>query len=226
MFTRAAAGQRNSSGPRRRRARRPLRALDSRVRGLPEFYGELPVACWPRRSRRRARARCARWSPSPATRSSRPPTASASSRGRGLDFMLAIDIYVNETTRHADVILPAPEPLESRTTTSPLPARRAQRRELLARGPRARARPAEWEIFMRLAGSCRAGPNGDPAAFDDLVIQTLIQREVGTDGSPSPGASRPSCSRRSSRGRGPSACSTSCSAPGRTATASARTRRG
>src|ERR671922_146257 len=30
----------------------------------------------------------------------------------GLDFMLSIDIYVNETTRHADVILPAPEPLE------------------------------------------------------------------------------------------------------------------
>ena len=26
--------------------------------------------------------------------------------------MLAVDIYVNETTRHADVILPGPEPLE------------------------------------------------------------------------------------------------------------------
>ena len=30
----------------------------------------------------------------------------------GLDFMVAIDIYVNETTRHADVILPAPSPLQ------------------------------------------------------------------------------------------------------------------
>ena len=28
-----------------------------------------------------------------------------------LDFMVSVDIYVNETTRHADVILPAPEPL-------------------------------------------------------------------------------------------------------------------
>ena len=30
----------------------------------------------------------------------------------GLDFYVAFDIYVNETTRHADVILPAPSALE------------------------------------------------------------------------------------------------------------------
>jgi len=29
----------------------------------------------------------------------------------GLDFMVSIDIYINETTRHADVILPSPSPL-------------------------------------------------------------------------------------------------------------------
>src|SRR5205807_55854 len=28
-----------------------------------------------------------------------------------LDFMISVDVYVNETTRHADVILPAPSPL-------------------------------------------------------------------------------------------------------------------
>ena len=30
----------------------------------------------------------------------------------GLDLLVCVDIYVNETTRHADVILPAPSPLE------------------------------------------------------------------------------------------------------------------
>ena len=30
----------------------------------------------------------------------------------GLDFMAAVDIYVNETTRHADVILPPTTALE------------------------------------------------------------------------------------------------------------------
>ena len=29
-----------------------------------------------------------------------------------LDFMVSVDIYLNETTRHANVILPAPSPLE------------------------------------------------------------------------------------------------------------------
>ena len=51
-----------------------------------------------------------RW---PATRCSRRPTAPRSTaRWRGLDFMAAVDIYVNETTRHADVILPPTTALE------------------------------------------------------------------------------------------------------------------
>ena len=71
-----------------------------------------------RRARRgdrdaRARARCARSSPSRATRWSRRRTPSGSRAAiESLDFMLAVDIYVNETTRHADVVLPGPEPLE------------------------------------------------------------------------------------------------------------------
>src|SRR3954453_6045835 len=45
--------------------------------------------------------------------------------------------------------------------------------------------PGEWEVFMRLAGiAAGQGPNGDVAAFDDMVIQALIQREVGTEHSP------------------------------------------
>ena len=37
---------------------------------------------------------------------------------------------------------------------------------------------------MRLAGIVAGqGPNGDVGAFDDMVIQTLIQREVGNEGS-------------------------------------------
>ena len=66
-----------------------------------------------RRSRRRATARSARCSPWPATRCSRRPTARRLDRALGgLDFMAAIDIYVNETTRHADVILPPTTALE------------------------------------------------------------------------------------------------------------------
>ena len=137
--------------------------------------------------------------------------------------MLAIDIYVNETTRHADVILPGPGAArEVALRPGALPAGRAQRGQLLAARVRAdRGRP-EWEIFLRLAGVVAGqGPDADVDALDDLVVATLVQREVGDAGSASPAASRPRCSRRSSRAAGPSACSTSCCAPGPTATASA-----
>ena len=61
----------------RARAGHHDRALAVAVRGLPEFFGELPVRRSPTRSRRRARARSARWSRWRATRWSRPPTRDA-----------------------------------------------------------------------------------------------------------------------------------------------------
>src|SRR3954470_6224421 len=45
MFTRAAAGQKNANGEPGRGRGIPLGRWHSRVRGLPEAFGELPVAC-------------------------------------------------------------------------------------------------------------------------------------------------------------------------------------
>ena len=100
----------------------------------------------------------------------------------GLDFMLAIDIYVNETTRHADVILPAPEPLEKSHYDMAFYQLSARNIANFSPAVFERDAPAEWELYMRLAGVIAGqGPNGDVAMFDDMVIQTLIQREVGTE---------------------------------------------
>jgi anaerobic selenocysteine-containing dehydrogenase len=42
----------------------------------------------------------------------------------------------------------------------------------------------EWELFLRLAGILAGqGPEADPSIVDDLVITTLIHREIGLDGS-------------------------------------------
>ena len=143
-----------------------------------------------------------------------------------LDFMLSIDIYVNETTRHADVILPAPEPLEKSHYDVALYQLAARNVANFSPPVFEREGPAEWEVLMRLAGIVAGqGPNGDVAAFDDMVIQTLIQREVGMEGSPVAGRDPASCSPSSSRAAGPSACSTSCCAWAPTATASAPTPR-
>ncbi|MFC4786545.1 molybdopterin-dependent oxidoreductase [Nocardioides sp. MAHUQ-72] len=85
----------------------------SRVRGLPEFAGELPVAALreeietPGEGQVRALLTLA-GNPVLST----PDGAALDRAVAGLDFMVAVDIYVNETTRHADVILPPTTALE------------------------------------------------------------------------------------------------------------------
>jgi anaerobic selenocysteine-containing dehydrogenase len=86
----------------------------SRVRGLPEFGGELPVAgladeiTTPGKGQVRALVTVAG---NPV--SSTPSGAKLDAALSGLEFMVSVDFYVNETTRHADLILP-PTPLLER----------------------------------------------------------------------------------------------------------------
>lgn len=85
----------------------------SRVRGLPETGGELPVSALreeietPGDGQVRALLTVA-GNPVLST----PDGSRLDEALRGLDFMAAVDIYVNETTRHADVILPPTTSLE------------------------------------------------------------------------------------------------------------------
>jgi anaerobic selenocysteine-containing dehydrogenase len=186
LFTRAAAGQRNSSGPGGGGPGIRFGRWSSRVRGLSEYFGELPASALaeeidtPGEGQVRALITVA-GNPLVST-----PNSGRLERGvEGLDFMLAIDIYVNETTRHADVILPAPEPLEKSHYDLALYQLAARNVANFSPAVFEREGPAEWELYLRLAGIFTGqGPNGDVAAFDDMVIQTLIQREVGTEGSP------------------------------------------
>jgi anaerobic selenocysteine-containing dehydrogenase len=186
MFTRAAAGQRNSSGaPGSGRGVRFGRWA-SRVRGLPEVYGELPVACLaeeietPGEGQVRALITVA-GNPLVST-----PNAGRLERAvETLDFMLAVDIYVNETTRHADVILPGPEPLEKSHYDVALYQLAARNVANYSPPVMNGDGPAEWEVLLRLAGVVAGqGPNADVGALDRLVIETLVRREVALPGSP------------------------------------------
>ena len=186
MFTRAAAGQKNSSWGGGTGAACSFGRWNSRVRGLPELFGELPVSVLaeeidtPGEGQIRALITVA-GNPILST----PNSDRLEGAVEGLDFMLSIDIYVNETTRHADVILPAPEPLEK--AHYDLAFYQLAMRNVANYSPAIfeREGPAEWEVFMRLAGVIAGqGPNADVALFDDMVIQTLIQREVGNEASP------------------------------------------
>ena len=86
----------------------------SRVRGLPEFEGDLPVAVLaeeiltPGKGQVKALVTS---SGNPVL--STPNGVQLEQAFEQLDFFVAHDIYINETTRHADLILPSPSGLET-----------------------------------------------------------------------------------------------------------------
>jgi anaerobic selenocysteine-containing dehydrogenase len=85
----------------------------SRVRGLPEFGGELPVSVLSEEIETGGEGQIRAMltlAGNPVL--STPDGARLDRAMAGLDFMVAVDIYVNETSRHADVILPPTTALE------------------------------------------------------------------------------------------------------------------
>ncbi len=187
MFTEAAAGQTNSSGePGRGRGFLPGRWA-SRVRGLPEAFGELPVACLaeeidtPGEGQIRALLTMA-GNPALST-----PDSGRLDRALGsLEFMVCLDVYVNETTHHADVILPGPSPLRRPhydVALYQLAIRNVANYSppVLAPDP---ALPDEWRAILRLTGIVTGqGPDADADAIDDFVAAEAVRREVGVPGS-------------------------------------------
>jgi anaerobic selenocysteine-containing dehydrogenase len=190
MFTRAAAGQKNATGEPGRGRGIPLGRWQSRVRGLPEAFGELPVACLaeeietPGEGQVRALVTVAG---NPAL--STPNSERLEGALEGLDFMLSIDIYLNETTRHADVILPAPPPLQK--SQYDLAFYQLSIRNVANYSPVVieNGIPSEYSTLMRLTGVLTGqGANADVDAIDDFVFQTALQQELGDPHSPLFGA--------------------------------------
>jgi anaerobic selenocysteine-containing dehydrogenase len=188
LFPRAAAGSRNATGVGGRGKGMRTSRITSRVRGLPQIFGELPAATLadeiltPGAGQVRALITIAG---NPALSV---PNGDRLQEALGqLDFMISIDGYLNETTRFAHVILPPPSQLERShydLAFTQLAVRNAARYTPAA-FPRAPGQPDEWEILLRLAGIITGqGPNADIAALDDMVAAQMIEREVATEGAP------------------------------------------
>jgi len=188
MFAKAAAGASNARG--RPRVGKPVRLhrRHSRVRGLPETMGELPVVALaeeidtPGEGQVRALITIAG-----------NPVLSTPNGGRldaalaGLECMVAVDIYVNETTRHADVILPAPSALQKGHYDLAL-LQLALHNVANYSEPVLPLEPGqldEWEVLARLAMLLQGfGHDGDPAAVDDLMVTSLVQAAVADETGP------------------------------------------
>ncbi|MEO3758430.1 molybdopterin-dependent oxidoreductase [Mycobacterium sp. B14F4] len=111
--------------------------------------------------------------------------------GGFMDFMISIDPYLNETTRHADVILPPPPP--SRSAHFDVALNGLAVRNNARYSPPAlplRDRPDETEILSRIALLLYGiGVDGDPALVDEQVIATTLAKEVADPDSPVAGRS-------------------------------------
>ncbi|SNR28319.1 Anaerobic selenocysteine-containing dehydrogenase [Haloechinothrix alba] len=85
----------------------------SRVRGLPEFGGELPVSVLAEEIETPGDGRIRALVTSAGNPVLSTPNGARLERSlERLDFMVSVDPYLNETTRHADVILPPTSQLE------------------------------------------------------------------------------------------------------------------
>ncbi|HCP55459.1 MAG: dehydrogenase [Pseudomonadaceae bacterium] len=177
----------------------------SRVSGLPEYGGELPVAALAEEMLTEGEGQIRAM----ITVAGNPVLSTPNGRQMeqaldGLDFMLSIDFYINETTRYADLILPPTGPLEHDhydTTFNMFAVRNVTRfnQPVLAKPAGALH---DWEIFVGLAKAfaektdaqlkptmapsqmidmgLRAGAYGDRSAHK-LSLKTLADHPHGLD---------------------------------------------
>ena len=135
--------------------------FQSRVRGLPEFGGELPVSVLAEEIDTPGPGQIRALITSAGNPVLSIPNGTRLERALPeLEFMVSIDLYLNETTRHADVILPPTFALERdhynlafsmlsvRNVTKYSPA-------VFERGPDQRH---DWEICLELASRLESPP--------------------------------------------------------------------
>ncbi|MEU0413667.1 molybdopterin oxidoreductase family protein [Streptomyces griseorubiginosus] len=103
-----------------------------------------------------------------------------------LDFMVSVDPYLNETSRHAHVVLPPPPPSQSphHDFAFNTLAVRNQVRYTRPAVPLEPGRMAETEILARLVLAATGMHGADPSAVDDLVIGQTLGKAVKETHSP------------------------------------------
>jgi len=172
-----------------RRSPRPFRTgrWTSRVRGLPEAMGELPVSTLadeietPGDGQVRALVTIA-GNPALTT----PDAARLDALLAGLELLVCVDPYLNATTRHAHVILPPPSLLEK--SHYDLAFTGLAVRDFADFSPpvfeRANGAPSEFELLVRLAAIAAGfGPGVDPHALATATLRTQVEREVAIEDS-------------------------------------------
>ncbi|TMC23408.1 MAG: molybdopterin oxidoreductase family protein [Chloroflexi bacterium] len=187
MFPKAAAGAKNTSGtPGKGRGVRFGR-WHSRVSHFPEVFGELPTSCLAEEIETPGEGQVKAL----LTIAGNPVLSSPDSQRLQaaldkLEYMVSIDIYLNETTRYANVILPPLPPLMRSHYDLSL-YQLAVHNVAHYSPPVIEREPGmldEWEILLSLATILGGqGASADRSLLDNSAIAALVQREIAPTGS-------------------------------------------
>ena len=164
----------------------PYARWRSRVRGLPEFDGQLPAAVMAEEME--AESAGEERMRGFVTVSGNPvlstPNGDRLRRAlEQLEFMVSIDIYLNETTRHADVILPSTTQLEHPNYDFLFQGTAV--RNFARWSPRVFEPSPEARDLGHVLTEVAARMNGATAdALDDLLFGGMLATFVGKPGSP------------------------------------------
>jgi len=183
MFPKAAAFAANTMGAPGRGRGIATGRHKSRVSGAPEVFGELPMTCLAEEIETpgpgQVRALITVASNPVLSAPGGPQLAAALDQ---LDFMVSLDIYLNETTCHADVVLPGPSPLEDSHYDVAFP-QLSFRNHARYSGPvfePPAGQPPEWQTLLRLCAIAMGlGAQADVPALDDQLVEAEVRKVAG-----------------------------------------------
>ena len=184
MFPRAAAFAANTLGAPGKGKGVTIGRRRSRVSGAPEVFGELPMGCLaeeietPGEGQVRALITLAG---NPILSAPDGPRLAAALAT--LDFIVSVDIYLNETTRHADVILPGRSPLEDAHYDLAFPQLAWKNYARYSPPVLPSSQPAEWETLLRLL-AIATGESTPVPELDDKLLADDVRRLAGPQVAP------------------------------------------
>ncbi|HKY16480.1 MAG TPA: molybdopterin-dependent oxidoreductase [Microthrixaceae bacterium] len=161
----------------------------SRVSGMPEVRGELPTAVLAEEITNDGPGRIRAL----ITLAGNPVRSIQDSEGldaalETLDFMVSVDIYLNETSQHADVVLPPPSPLAKPHFDFAFYGLSVRNVVNYSEPILEPDGPDECEIYARLAMIASGlGPDGDPHQLYDLMLGEVASAATRLEGGPAHG---------------------------------------
>jgi len=188
MFSRPAALGLNTSGRPGVGTGTDFATVLSRVRGLPGAFGQLPAVCMAEEIETAGEGQIRGLITIAGNPVLSVPDSDRSVRAlESLEFMVSVDLYVNETTRHADVILPAPMALQ-RSHYDVAYYQFSVRNIANFSSPvvplAADERP-EWRTLLALTGILQGrGPSPDLDTMDDELASLFVAIAVADEHGP------------------------------------------